>query len=851
MGMEIDFNKLLGKTQASKIISPIDIFDNLDKEEDKAYMRPGQKNVLELWHNNHRTDKDTIVKLHTGQGKTLIGLLMLQSFLNEGYGPALYLCPDKILVRQTVNQAHAFGIKIVEVIDNQPGLPREFLNSEAILIATCQKLFNGKSVFGVEGTGKESKEIGAIVIDDAHRCLEIIRDTFSIKSKKYTDDKKRELNPVYSELFGLFFESLKKQAPGTFEDIIQERDESLIPVPFWTWYENQDEIMNIIRDNKTSSDIKFSWELIKNHLDNCTCIFSGTRVEIVPRVIPINLIPSFSNAKRRIFLSATLTDDAFLIKDLAINKNSVLDPITDTELKYSGERLILLPTLVDPSLKREELITWLKTIPKKYGTFGVFTIVPSKRIGNDWKNGILDESSDYEHVIESLNEKIGKKEAYDHCMLINKYDGIDLPGHTCRILCLDSLPSYNALIDRYYQSVMPNTISINRKLAQRIEQGIGRAIRGINDYCIVVIIGTDISAFFSEKTKREYLSNEVQRQIKIGEVLAGELKKEGEALNAIEDLIEEVLNRDQGWKDYYKTEMSNLDIKPINTDYIWRIEKEREAELCYQKGQYQKASSIVQMIINNLFDEAERGWYLQLKAIYTYSVDTQKSLEIQLTAFNANSRLSRPPNGIQYKKLSRGGKNRAQRICDYIKSKENFTSLILDIDNILEKVSFESSSDVFEHGIDSLGKILGFECDKPEKKTGEGPDNLWQISDTNYWIIECKNEVKSDRGISKTEAGQMDTSIGWFNHTYEKCENLPILIHPSRKYMTGAYSSEKLYSIQPDNLDKLKSNVYRFYKSFSNSSISSISPEDIQLKINEYALDSEEIKKTYILKVQN
>ena len=298
--------------------------------------------------------------------------------------------------------------------------------------------------------------------------------------------------------------------------------------------------------------------------------------------------------------------------------------------------------------------------------------------------------------------------------------------------------------------------------------------------------------------------------------------------------------------------MSDIEVKPINTDYIWRIEKEREAELYYQKGQYQKAISIVQEIINNINnDEAEKGWYLQLKAIYEYSVDKQRSLEIQLAALNANYRLSHPPDGIQYKKLSRGGINRAQRIFEYINSKENFTSLILDINNILEKVSFESSSDVFEDGIDSLGKLLGFECDRPEKKTGKGPDNLWQISDTNYWVIECKNEVEDDRGISKKEAGQMDTSIGWFNHTYEDCENLPILIHPSRNYMTDAYSSEQLYSIQPDTLDKLKSNVYRFYKSFSNSSISSISLEDIQLKINEYTLDSVEIKKTCILKVQN
>ncbi len=106
-----------------------------------------------------------------------------------------------------------------------------------------------------------------------------------------------------------------------------------------------------------------------------------------------------------------------------------------------------------------------------------------------------------------------------------------------------------------------------------------------------------------------------------------------------------------------------------------------------------------------------------------------------------------------------------------------------------------------------------------------------------------------DRGISKTEAGQMDTSIGWFNRKYEECEYIAIMIHPSKKYKGDADSSEQLHSIQSDNLEKLKNNVLRFYRSFSGVSVSSISPEDIIQKIKTYVLDSDVIEKTIILKV--
>ncbi|KDE54348.1 hypothetical protein, partial [Methanoculleus sp. MH98A] len=388
------------------------------------------------------------------------------------------------------------------------------------------------------------------------------------------------------------------------------------------------------------------------------------------------------------------------------------------------------------------------------------------------------------------------------------------------------------------------------KLAQRIEQGIGRAIRGVSDYCVVIIIGTDISAFFSENAKRGYLSNEAQRQIKIGEELAEELKKEGPALKAIENLIQNVLDRDPGWKAYYKYAMSDVDIKPINKAFINRMILERDAELCYQKRQPRQAVSIIQKIIDEVKDhEKELGWYLQLKAIYEYSVDRQRSLDTQLSAFKTNPRLFRPPEGIQYTKMTRDGISRAQRISNYIRSKEGYTHLILEIENILEKISFKVPSDTFEEGIDELGHILGFNTDRPEKNDGCGPDNLWQIDDTHYWIIECKNGVTAQRGISKSEAGQMNTSIGWFEGKYENFENIPIIIHPSNKFKEDAFSTKQLYSLQPEKLELLKNNIRDFYKSISGVPFTTISPEGIQSMIKEYSLDSESMKKTLLSRV--
>ncbi len=52
--------------------------------------------------------------------------MMLQSYLNEGIGSALYLCPNNYLVKQTISQTKLFAINAMSA---ESGMPLEFKNS--------------------------------------------------------------------------------------------------------------------------------------------------------------------------------------------------------------------------------------------------------------------------------------------------------------------------------------------------------------------------------------------------------------------------------------------------------------------------------------------------------------------------------------------------------------------------------------------------------------------------------------------------------------------------------------------------------------------------------------------------
>ncbi|MFT9267305.1 DEAD/DEAH box helicase family protein [Oenococcus sp.] len=90
MGLFEDLNtESINKQRPTK---PDEVFSSLNQEPGYDYLRSIQKSFLDQWY-QRRDDKDLIGILGTGTGKTLIGLLTLQSHLNSGDGPCAYVCP--------------------------------------------------------------------------------------------------------------------------------------------------------------------------------------------------------------------------------------------------------------------------------------------------------------------------------------------------------------------------------------------------------------------------------------------------------------------------------------------------------------------------------------------------------------------------------------------------------------------------------------------------------------------------------------------------------------------------------------------------------------------------------------
>lgn len=823
----VDFKKRLKKKSLPKKVNPVEIYDSLDRRSETGPLRPSQERVLAEWYSSRKDEQNNIIKLHTGEGKTLIGLLILHSKINSGDGPCLYVCPNKYLAEQVKLEAQKFGIPICE-ISEQNELPEEFILGSKILITHVQKVFNGKTIFGL---GNRSVNVGAVILDDSHACIDSIKDALTIKV-----DKEHQL---YKAAIALFEDDIREQGEGSFLEIESGDYNTMLPIPYWSWYEKRDEITKAIITCKDDNKVKFVWPIIKDYIANCQAFISGETLEVSPTLMPIDSFGTFSRARNRILMSATTQDDSFFIKGLGFDIESVTNPLTNKELKWSGEKMILIPSLISEELERDSVISWLAK-PNPERQFGIVSLVPgfSKKKQYESIGARVATTNDIFEAVKSL-----KDGNYSQAVVFaNRYDGIDLPDSACRILIIDSKPYFDSLLDRYEEDCRSESDIMNIRIAQKVEQGLGRSVRGEKDYSIIVLVGGDLIKFAKSPLTSRYFSSQTRKQIEIGiqvASFANEDSKNEEPYRVLVNVMNQALARDEGWKEYYSEEMDSIEDDVERKGIHETLKTEYDAERQFMIGEYDKACNLMQGLCDKFREgDLERGWYLQQLARYKYRTSKIDSNQIQKSAFHNNLQLLKPKEGINYSKIEFINQNRVKRIKERITQYKDYSEMMISVEGILQNMSFGMPSEKFEAALKDVGEAIGFLSQRPDKEIKKGPDNLWCGVENQYFLIECKNEVDESRSeISKHEAGQMNTHSAWFENIYGDAKCKRILIFPTIKLSYHADFTHQVEIMRKNTLNKLKNNVRNFFKEFSTYVLHEVSDQKIQQFIDGHNLD--------------
>lgn len=763
--MPINFGALNQAHAATAFIEPRDIFNALPaKPSEMNFLRGPQDQVLDKWF-QRRDNRDLVIKLNTGGGKTLVGLLIAQSSLAEERGPVAYLVPDRYLADQVEREAGRLGLAVT-----RDAKSFAYTQGRAILIDTFQKLFNGKSVFGVSGSAGRSPSATrprTVIVDDAHACVNKAEQAFRLVIPRSHD--------VYDRLFTLYGDVLEQQAPAAYLALVDGRSSGVLQVPFWAWADREGDTLAALHKLAEEDDFMFSWPLLVDVLSVCRAVFTADGLEIEAPCLPADVVLGFKHAERRVYLTATLADDGVLVTDLGADPAAVADPITPASAGDIGDRLVLVPQQTHPKAAPDDIRDLIVGLARERN---VVVIVPSERRAAYWEPyAAMTLNKDNLTVgVEAMraNSKLGL------VILLNRYDGVDLPGDACHVLVVDGLPEALAGTERVDQAQLAGSELLIARQVQRLEQGMGRATRSNDDHCVVFLLGERLAERLHGPAARVCFSPATRAQLELSEQVAEQL--EGTGLETLTEAALQCLGRDADWVAASRAVLAPLRYGAASVSDIALAT--RTAFDHAMVGDIHAALTALQKAIDSTDDPAVKGYLLQQYAAYQHHLDPAQAQQTQLSANRRNRNLLRPMAGVVYEKLSAPTLEQGAAAASYLQ--QRYTSgndLVIGMNALLADLVWGPKTEAFEQAWCDLADHLGLAGQRPERDTGRGPDGLWALTGAVFLVCEAKSKSKDNHPVYKKDAEQLSNSMDWFRGEYgTNAKVTPLLIHPRQGF---------------------------------------------------------------------
>jgi len=844
--LPINFSRLTPSTSQASL-EPRDIFMALPaKDKSYGYPRDVQTEVWKQWFAK-RDEKNVIIKMNTGSGKTVVGLTILQSCLNEGKGPAVYIVPDNYLVQQVCSEAKKLGIHVAcDTFDmNGNRIDRgeddyHFKTGKAILVANIHKLVNGKSVFGLRQSG--NVQIGSIIVDDVHACLDTIEQQHTISIEPN--------HPLYTQIVSLFSQHREVADSQSFIDIMEKRDPRFsYLVPFWVWQAECVNAYNLITMPEHAKEpfVLFNLPLLRDNWKTCNCVVSARGIELTLKGIPISKISSFEQANRRIFMSATLADDSVFVSAIGLKPTDISNIITPEKANDIGERLILFPKHLNSRITDEHVKQILVSVAKR---FNVVVIVPSFDRLSFWADAQPQQIlSSRDKNIESGVAKLKGDTLVGLTILVNKYDGIDLPDESCRILVLDGLPIMRSEYDIAIQGMNPNDKRICREQIQKIEQGMGRGVRSNNDYCVVVFMGDKLADAIVNQHGDQFFGSATYEQLNLSRQLWEQLMETSKKpdVNEVFSLAKYTMERNPEWVTASKSILAAVEYaKMADVDSLVVAMRNAFERECLER--YDEAFSIIEAEKNKTDDPKAKGLLMQYMAEYKNFSNPAQAQELLLSARNLNPLVLKPIRGIQFEKLQCSPNGQAAYAIKYMTDNglrgNDYTLRVCSILNSL--IFSDNPANRFEQALKDTASIIGICSSRPEEEYGGvAPDNLFALGNSEYAIIECKSRTTTE-AISKHDCNQLLGSIQWFKNHYidGSLIHYPIMIHNSNEFSSAASPSDDIRIMTPTLLSNFSTAVKRFAEAIIQNDVAG-KINEVEKLLNQLKLNGNQIVQTY------
>ena len=374
--------------------------------------------------------------------------------------------------------------------------------------------------------------------------------------------------------------------------------------------------------------------------------------------------------------------------------------------------------------------------------------------------------------------------APDKMILTGRYDGIDLPGHTCRVLVIDDLPTGLGPLERFQWERLSMQSTFRSTLAPRIVQSFGRISRGMSDHGVVILTGQRLMDWIRLPRNRSLLPKFLQRQLEIGEKISNYAANP----TALIEAANTCLSRDQAWIRFYNDNMREDVPKPAPDE----AKKEKIKAVALTEASFgealwsrdfQRSVLILQNALDDAFDisQSTDAWLtLWLGFALEMSGDGATARAHYVTAYANQSNIPRPvPElGNAIAALPEQVLNVQQQMWVW-HPRPSAIQIPRTLSRDLTALSGSGTVPQTEKALRCLGQYLGLRSTRPDKEFGTGPDVLW-VGENGYAVcMEVKSEKGNTSGYRKEDVAQLHDHTQWVKDNYSASEIIPVFVGPS------------------------------------------------------------------------
>ena len=474
--------------------------------------------------------------------------------------------------------------------------------------------------------------------------------------------------------------------------------------------------------------------------------------------------------------------------------------------------MILIPSLLPFKFDQQNIVETVLRDAAERG-YGSVILVPSDKAAEAW-GGVAKIAKGPEEVQERI-DRLQKGSFRGAVVFSNRYDGIDLPGDSCRLLIMDGLPGATSDYESMRSSVLHGGSSISRMLAQRIEQGIGRGARGAGDHCVILLLGARLAQWISLDANFRLLTEATRVQLEMGEVVS----KAVEDVDSLYKTISQSYDRSSDWISFHAETLAEGVKGEESSHQIDQAVAERKAFNLWMDGLHDKSISRIENILDSTgVDKYTKGWMQQLAARIANDCGfVDRAEDFQRQAYSNNNNLIRPKNPLPHRGVqvpSAQAQMIAHQICTYRMRRGFLQKFEIVVSDLVPHVS----ANKFEEAFARFGKLIGFSTERCDNN-GVGPDVIWVLPNKSAWIVEAKSRKDAGNVLSKEEHGQLLVAENWFHDNYKELSCKRVSVHPNN-VASRAAAAQGTYALTFGKLASLVADARSLIKGLCESQLS-------------------------------